>query len=81
MLLCQGEECRLEPPRQLLLMIRFSGQMYVEEGMSNIPLEVSQWGRPPMARCHTVKTGPINLTLEIALFQKKKKKKETWKNG
>lgn len=37
--------------------------------MSNAPLEVSQWGRPPVARCRTVNTGPINLTLEIALFQ------------
>lgn len=47
--------------------------------MSNAPLEVSQWGRPPMARRHTVKTGPINLTLEIVLFQEQKK--GTWKNG
>lgn len=42
--------------------------------MSNAPLEVSQWGRPPVARSHTVKTGPINLTLEIALFQEQKNK-------
>lgn len=47
--------------------------------MSNAPLEVSQWGRPPMARRHTVKTGPINLTLEIVLFQEQKE--GTWKNG
>lgn len=40
--------------------------------MSNAPLEVSQWGRPPVACRHTVETGPINLTLEIALFQKQK---------
>lgn len=42
-------------------------------GMSNVPLEVSQWGRPAVARSHTVKTGPINLTLEIALFQEQKR--------
>lgn len=41
--------------------------------MSNAPLEVSQWGWPPVARSHTVKTGPINLTLEIALFQEQKR--------
>lgn len=41
--------------------------------MSNAPLEVSQWmGWPPVARSHTVKTGLINLTLEIALFQEQK---------
>lgn len=48
--------------------------------MNNAPLEVSQWGPTPVARSHTVKTGPINLTLEIALFQEQKKK-ESWKNG
>lgn len=44
--------------------------------MSNAPLEVSQWGQPPVARSHTVKTGPINLTLEIALFQEQKWERE-----
>lgn len=47
--------------------------------MSNAPLAVSQWGRPPMARRHTVKTGPINLTLETVLFQEQKKRDvEEW---
>lgn len=41
--------------------------------MSNASLEVSQWGRPPVARSHTVKTGPINLTLKIPLFQEQKR--------
>lgn len=32
-----------------------------------------------MARRHTVKTGPINLTLEIVLFQEQKKRDvEEW---
>lgn len=49
------------------------------KGMSNGPLELSQWGRPPVACRHTVKTGPINLTLEIALFHKQKKRDmEEW---
>lgn len=46
--------------------------------MSNTTLEVSQWGLPPVACSHAVKTGPINLTLETALLQEQKIEMEQW---
>lgn len=54
----------------------FWGERTWRRGMSNAPLEVSQWWRPPVARSRTLNTGPINLTLEIALLQEQKKKED-----